>query len=94
MTFWASVDFQELLPEKFEKFIPDFLNIAVGYSVKEINYAGRGYSEIFIGIDYNFLKIDTGSEFFNKVLRALNYIHFPAPTLRIKPKVKFYYLYF
>jgi hypothetical protein len=94
MTFWASVDFQELLPEKFEKFIPDFLNIAVGYSVKEINYAGRGYSEVFLGIDYNFLKIDTGSEFFNKVLRALNYIHFPAPTLRIKPKVKFYYLYF
>lgn len=94
MTFWASFEFQKLLPHKIEKFIPDFINLAIGYSVKNINYAGRGYSELYIAIDFNLLKIDTKIDILNRVIRTLNYIHLPAPTLRIKPGFKFYYLYF
>ncbi|CUT04073.1 DUF2279 domain-containing protein [Candidatus Chrysopegis kryptomonas] len=94
MTFWMSLDFQKFLPEKIEKFIPDFLNLAIGYSVKDINYAGRGYSEIYLALDYDLLKVNTKSDILNRIIHTLNYIHFPAPTLRIKPNVKFYYLYF
>jgi len=94
MTFWMSFEFKKILPDEIEKFIPDFLNLAIGYSVKDINYAGRGYSEIYIAVDYNLLKVNTGSDFINRIIRTLNYIHFPAPTLKIKPYVRFYYLYF
>jgi hypothetical protein len=94
MTFWMSLDFQRFLPSEVERLIPDFLNFAIGYSVKNINYAGRGYSEIYIAIDYNLLKVDTGLDILNRIIRTLNYIHFPAPTLRVKPGLKFYYLYF
>ncbi len=94
MTFWISFDFQRLLPREIKRLIPDFLNLAVGYSVKNINYAGKGYSEIYIAIDYDLLKVDTGLDILNRIIRTLNYIHFPAPTLRVKPRVKFYYLYF
>lgn len=94
MTFWMSFDFQRFLPKEVERFIPDFLNFAIGYSVKNINYSGRGYSEIYVAIDYNLLKVDTGLDILNRMIRTLNYIHFPAPTLRVKPGIKFYYLYF
>ncbi len=94
MIFWMSFEFKKLLPQEVKRFIPNFLNLAIGYSVKDINYAGRGYSEIYIALDYNLLKVNTGSKFLNGVIRTLNYIHFPAPTLKVKPRVKFYYLYF
>ncbi|MEN3038103.1 MAG: DUF2279 domain-containing protein [Candidatus Kryptonium sp.] len=94
MTFWMSFEFQEFLPERIEKLIPDFINLALGYRVRDVNYAGSGYSELYIAIDFNLLKIDTKVGILNGFIRALNYIHLPAPTLRVKPKFKFYYLYF
>ncbi len=94
MTFWMSFEFQKLLPEQVERFIPDFLNLAFGYAARNINYRGSGYTEIFIAIDYNLLKVDTKIDILNRIIHTLNYIHLPAPTLRIKPKLKFYYLYF
>ena len=80
MTFWMSFEFQRLLPEQVEKFIPDFLNLAVGYAVRNINYSGGGYTELYIAIDYNLLKVDTKIDVLNRIIYTLNYIHFPAPT--------------
>ena len=94
MTFWLSIDFQKYLPEKIEKLIPDFIQIAVGYGVMNINSRKMRKHEIFIALDFDLLKVNTGVKVLDSIIHTLNYIHLPAPTLRIKPKLQFYLAYF
>lgn len=89
---WMSIDINKLLPSDVEKYIPDFINIAVGHSVKRLDFEGR--HEFFIGLDWN-LEALPGDNWFLKFLKKnLNFYHLPAPTIKIYPDVVWYGLKF
>ena len=92
MTYWLSYDIHTILPDKIKNYYPEWLGIALGYSItKQTN----GKIELFLSPDINWEKIPIGnsktSKYFKKVL---NYVHFPCFTLRILPYTKFHPVYF
>lgn len=80
---------------------PDWLNIAVGFGLDDTQYLDEnstktgGNNEWYIALDYDISKMlkrwdsSTGK----KVKHWLNYLHLPAPTIRILPKLEFYPLF-
>ncbi len=89
--FWLSFDLAKILRSEFFKtWYIDFFDIAIGYSVKKIDWNGNGEREFFLAIDYDFTKIKIDSWLLKQIFHLLNYYHFPAPTLKIAPHLKFY----
>lgn len=93
-TFWLSVRVNHLLPGAWEPVWPDFLALAVGYGARDI--LGRDpYPVLFLSLDYDMTRIVPRSTAFLRTLgEALDYVHFPAPAVRISPSAVWYGLYF
>ncbi|MEN3039018.1 MAG: DUF2279 domain-containing protein [Candidatus Kryptonium sp.] len=93
--FWFGFDVSKILNADFLKvWFIDIIDIAVGYSVKQINWDGDGKREIFLAIDYDLTKIPLKIYLFKQILYLLNYYHLPAPTFRIAPSFRFYFIKF
>lgn len=86
MTFWLCSNPDDFLPDALRSFWPGFLNLTVGYGITE---KAAGEIEWYIGLDYDLTRIQTRRPVLKKILAYLNYIHFPAPSLRIYPQTKF-----
>jgi len=95
-TYWLSVDLNH-----FNEKIPEWLNIAIGFGLDETQYLNEhntkigGENEWYIALDYDIPKMLKGwdSKIAKKIKHWLNYFHFPAPTIRISPKIEFYPLF-
>jgi len=95
-TYWLSVDLNH-----FNEKIPEWLNIAIGFGLDETQYLDErntkigGDNEWYIALDYDIPKMLKGwdSKIAKKIKHWLNYFHFPAPTIRISPKIEFYPLF-
>ncbi len=80
---------------------PDWLNVAVGFGLDDTQYLNEhntktgGNNEWYIALDYDVPKLlkKWNSPTGNKVKYWLNYFHFPAPTIRISPKLELYPLF-
>jgi hypothetical protein len=80
---------------------PDWLNMAVGFGLDDTQYLNEnntkmgGNNEWYIALDYDIPKMlkKWDSPIGKKVKYFLNYIHLPAPTIRISPKLEFYPLF-
>ena len=80
---------------------PDWLNMAVGFGLDDTQYLNEnntkmgGNNEWYIALDYDIPKMlkKWDSPIGKKVKYWLNYIHLPAPTIRISPKLEFYPLF-
>lgn len=92
---WASLNVNGFLPESWRRYWPDWINIAVGHSVKGVRaYDGSGHHELYLGLDWNTEGLPGGGSFWNRLKRFANYYHLPAPAVRIAPDVVWYGLKF
>ena len=91
MTFWLTTSPRQLLPEMLDRFWPDFLNFAFGYSVSQKTH---GEVELYLGLDYDLSTIETKSPVINRLLGYLNYAHLPAPAIKIRPMTEYYFFYY
>lgn len=93
-TFWLSVSVNNLLPDKMEPFWPDWLALSLGYGARDVANPSA-HSILLIALDYDLTKIIPQSTGFLRTLsEVLNYIHFPAPAVRISPSAIWYGVYF
>ncbi len=80
---------------------PDWLNVAVGFGIDDTQYLNSsntktgGNNEWYIALDYDIPKLlkKWNSPVGKKVKHWLNYFHFPAPAIRISPKLEIYPLF-
>ncbi len=88
-TYWLAVNIDNLLPEALQTYWPDFLQIAVGYSVDD-----RGSRrEAVIGFDINLESFTTGNQDLLLVQKTLNMFHYPGPAIKFtQRKTPRYYL--
>ncbi len=91
---WLTFNMKNILPDVAAKFWPEFLNLAVGMEVKDLDGLGGGRREIFIGLDFNPLVLPLTGKFGNFVKNTLNYFHLPMPGLRISPDSAFFVFLF
>ena len=93
-TLWLSVYVNSLLPGSVESLWPDWLALAVGYGVRDVATPDP-YSIVMLSLDYDLTKIIPQDTAFLRLLsEALNFIHWPAPAVRISPNAVWYGLYF
>jgi len=92
-TFWMSLKVHDLLPESMRSCWPSFLCLAAGYGARDI--AGRNpYRVYYAAIDYDMTKVIPDNTAFLRTLgQVLNFIHLPAPAVRISPTVIWYGLF-
>ncbi len=80
---------------------PEWLNIGVGFGIDDKqtldeNYRKKGGNhEWYITLDYNMEKLLKKWEgpTAKNIKKVLNYVHFPAPAIRISPKLAWYPLF-
>ena len=98
-TYWITYDVNHF---KETCCWPDWLNVAIGFGLDNTQYLDEnnakagGNNEWYVALDYDIPKMlkSWNSPTGKKVKHWLNYIHFPAPTIRISPKLEFYPLFF
>ena len=97
-TYWVTLDINHFI----ETYCwPDWLNVAVGFGIDDTQYLNEsnsktgGNNEWYIALDYDVPKMlkKWNSPTGKKVKHWLNYFHFPAPTIRISPKLELYPLF-
>ena len=97
-TYWLAIDINKFVKSSF---IPEWLNVAIGFGLDDTQYLNEnntktgGRNEWYIALDYDIPKMlkNWDSHTARRIKHWLNYIHLPAPTLRISPKVSFYPLF-
>ncbi len=87
---WLSIDLDNLLPKKWKKYFPGFINIAVGHSVTGLDNLGSAKHEFYIGLDWDLTAIKTKSKFIQAIIEILSKYHLPAPTVKISPDIAWY----
>lgn len=84
-TWWLSVDVYNLLPHNWKKNYPSWLNLAVGYAVRDLRYEDniyKGDKKFIIALDYNLARlIPNTTNFLNWLRQSFQYFKFPAPAI-------------
>jgi hypothetical protein len=94
-TYWMGVHVEGLLPQSLKPYWPDWLALAVGVSVRNMERHENKERNIILALDYDMTKIIPGDSWLMQTLKqALNYVRFPAPAIRISPNYVAYGLYF
>jgi len=106
-TYWLSINANRFV---LKNKLPDWLNIAAGYSVNGMygpienrqSYNGKiipetlRYRQFLLSLDIDWPEIQTRSKFLKKVLNTIVFIKLPFPALEFNSKGQFkgYWLYF
>lgn len=88
--FWVSARMKNLLPESIAEFWPEFLMLAVGMGVKNLDGSGGGQREFYIALDFDAETIPLYGDVWQFIKNTLNYLHLPLPGIRISPKAAFF----
>ena len=97
-TYWVAFNINHFIENRF---FPEWMNVAFGFGLDNTQYLDEnntkmgGNNEWYIALDYDIPKLlkKWDSITGKRVKHWLNYIHFPAPTIRISPKLEFYPLF-
>lgn len=90
---WITVNLNYFTPREIKPYVPEFINIAIGHSVKQLNINSR-HHEIYLSLDWSFKKLKSNNKLLNALISLLEMYHFPAPAIKIYPDVIWYGLKF
>ena len=107
MTFWASLPLPSLLNRKSSAAPPEWLRLAIGYGATGLhgsNAKSRGRfklypnlpdakPEVFLALDYDANYLPGNNRLWRYFKAQLNWLHWPAPAVRIYPSFRLYFLY-
>jgi hypothetical protein len=94
-TFWMSANMHNLLYGQREGGWPSWLNLAAGYSARDLGYPAR-YRVLVFALDFNLAKIiPEGGPVWNWWRQAFGFLKIPGPALefQINKETRFYLLY-
>jgi hypothetical protein len=94
-TMWISANVHNLLPPEAQPYWPAWLNIAVGYAVRDVDLPTAD-RKFIVSLDYDLEKIlPDGGPVWNWFRQYLNIFKFPAPAVEFSATrpPRFYLLY-
>lgn len=90
-TLWLSVKAGKMLP----RLLPKFLNISIGYSVRNLNDQSRQFGVLLLAPDIDFSEIiPQSSGLLETISEGLDHFKFPTPAIQISPRVVWFGLYY
>lgn len=109
MTVWMAVSVDRCLRGRAEEWWPDFLGVALGYGATGLygsNTKSKGRfkdpryknlpdarPELFVALDWDPRFLPGDNRIWRYFEEQLNWLHLPAPALRIYPERRFYLLF-
>ena len=88
--FWMSLRIKNMLPETAAKYWPEFLCLAVGMGVKNLDGSGGGQRDFYLALDFDAETIPLHGKYWQFVKNTLNYFHFPLPGIRLTHNIVFF----
>ena len=85
-TVWLGVDPHFLLGSRLADALPPWLGLAFGVGARDLDETGGGRRQATIALDYNFSRIQTGSDFLQALFTLVDFYHLPAPGIRLDGK--------
>ncbi|HXX63122.1 MAG TPA: hypothetical protein VEO56_04915, partial [Bacteroidota bacterium] len=82
-TVWLAVDPHFVLGNESRTWLPSWLGIAVGMAARDLDLGGNGRRVYSLSLDYNLSKIQTESDLLQTIFTLIDYIHLPAPGIRL-----------
>jgi hypothetical protein len=93
-TYWMGIRVHDFLPRAMQRWWPDWLGIAVGVAVRNMDTPAMERN-VIIALDYDMVRLlPEGGWWWTTFKEALNHLHFPSPAIRISPNFIGYGLYF
>lgn len=88
--FWFSARMKNILPETISHYWPDWLMLAVGMGVRNLDGSGGGLRDFYIALDFDTETIPLYGKFWQFIKNTLNYLHLPMPGIRVNNNVAFF----
>ncbi len=93
-TYWMGIRLHDYLPRAMQRWWPDWLGIAVGLAVRNMDTPAMERN-VIIALDYDMVRLlPDGGWWWTAFKEALNHLHLPSPAIRISPNFIGYGLYF
>lgn len=93
-THWLAMNVHDVAPRGWQRWIPPWLGLAVGHSVRNINGNGSGERVLVLSLDWQLHRIPGLPDWLRDVARVLHCYHLPAPAVQVLPTVVWYGLRF
>jgi hypothetical protein len=85
-TTWLALNPRRLAPDAAKRYLPPWLNVAVGYGAREGDVrTGFDESVIYVGLDLEPGGLPFRGKVWDALVPVLRHVHFPAPALRLSP---------
>ncbi|MFO7446844.1 MAG: DUF2279 domain-containing protein [Ignavibacteriaceae bacterium] len=92
--YWLSVRVRNFLPKEAAEIWPEWLNIAGGVGIRNMDGAGGGSRDFYLALDLDAEAIPLYGGVWQFVKNTLNYIHFPMPAVRFGKDSAFFVFMF
>lgn len=93
-TYWLSLRVHDVLPAAAKPYWPEWLGLAAGVSGYRLD-TDEAAREYFLSLDVDLTRVLPANTWLGAQLREMaNYLHLPAPALRLSPRLTPYLLYY
>ena len=93
-THWLAMNVHDLAPRSVQQYLPPWLGIAIGHSVRNLDGRGGGEHVVVLSLDWQLHRIPNLPSWLRDIARVLHLYHLPAPAVQILPNVVWYGLRF
>jgi hypothetical protein len=93
-THWLSVNAQDIAPRAWKQWMPEWIGLALGHSVQNLDGQGGGQHVLYLSLDWQPHRIKGLPSWLAEALRLAHLYHLPAPAVRLLPDVVWYGLRF
>lgn len=89
-THWLSVDVYEMLPQSYQTWYPQCVNLAVGHSVRGLVGSATPQHVFVLSLDWNLKRLPFLPDWLRSAFEYLHMYHLPAPAVEISPNVRWF----
>lgn len=93
-THWLAMNVHDLAPRSVQQYLPPWLGVAIGHSVRNLDGRGGGEHVVVLSLDWQLHRIPNLPSWLRDIARVLHLYHLPAPAVQILPNVVWYGLRF
>lgn len=86
-THWLSFDVDQILPSSARDWYPDWINLALGHSVKGLVGSSNPQHVFVVSLDWNLKRLSLLPDWLRQAFEYLHMYHLPAPAVQVYPNV-------
>lgn len=87
-THWLSFDVHQMLPATMQAWYPEWVNLAVGHSVRGLTGASTPQHVFVLSLDWNLKRLPHLPDWLRQAFEYLHMYHLPAPAVELTPNFR------